>query len=188
MKTILFALLVPIFLISCSRDLSSANYVDSSTAGVVLEGMIMSKRAVRIKANEGNEPNVGTLAGGALGGVGGNSFGKGTGKGAATIGGVIAGALIGTALQNEFSTQNGFEYIVKVKDDNMSDIEESRRNYSVNNNTIKNKIVGSMQTNTKTKIISVIQAGNDNLGIGQKVYVIYSDDRPRVVAQSAFDM
>jgi outer membrane lipoprotein SlyB len=170
---------------SCAKDLSGSTYVDSANAGVVLEGTVVSARPVKIKASDklgGSGSNgLGMLGGGAMGGVAGNSFGKGTGNAAATVGGAILGAVLGNVIEDQLGQSDGYEYIVKVSEDNISNADNSDDNVSISTgNGIKNKITNNTKIKAKTKMISVVQGKDQIFSPGQKVYVIYSDDRPRL--------
>jgi outer membrane lipoprotein SlyB len=173
------------FTTSCAKDLGGSTYVDSANAGVVLEGTVVSARPVKIKSSDklggAGSNGLGMLGGGAMGGIAGNSLGKGTGNAAATVGGAILGAVIGNVIEDQLGQSEGVEYIVKVSDDNMSTGDSSDENVSISTgNSIKNKITNNTKIKAKTKMVSVVQGKDQIFSPGQKVYVIYSDDRPRL--------
>jgi outer membrane lipoprotein SlyB len=175
--------IISTFISGCAKDLDSDTYVDSSTVGLVLEGTILTVRPVKIKGSDklgGN--SIGGLAGGVAGGVAGSSVGEGSGKAAAVVGGAIAGAVIGAVAESQFSNSEGIEYIIRVAQNNLAATDKVSSNVSFNGSSISDKIKDSVQTNMKTEIISVVQGKDVIFTVGQKVYVIYSDDRPRVVA------
>ena len=159
MKKLLMLSIITL-LTSCARDMSSSSYVDSATSGIVLEGVIVSSRPVTIKGSDKLGDNtVGLLGGGVAGGVLGSTIGRGTGSVVGAVGGAAAGALLGSVVQQQLSESDGFEYIVKVNRDN------------------------TPASNTKTELISVVQAKDVIYTNGQHVYVIYADDRPRLLAR-----
>jgi len=171
-------------LTSCAKELGSSTYTEGATAGVALEGVVVSARPIQIKANDKLSENTGgMIAGGAAGAALGNSVGGGTGRTITTVGGALAGALIGSAIQSKLGNSEGMEYVVKVSKGNMSNSSNGENhNLNVNNSSVAGKIKSSMKTNTKTELISVIQGKDIIFSPGQRVYVIYSDDRPRIVA------
>lgn len=178
---VLFSL-IALLVTSCARNLSSNTYVDSSTAGVVYEGTIISARQVTVKDSDklGEKPGLGTLGGGALGGIAASNIGKGKGSAASSVGGAVAGAVLGTWLQDQLSTQQGMEYIVKISEDNLDNVEKNYNSTKLTNPSVSEKITGSAKIGLKTKTISVVQGADTVFTPGQKVYVIYNDDRPRI--------
>lgn len=106
-------LLISIFLVTaCARDLSSGSYsaFDIGDSAKTYEGVIKSKRKVKVK----NEGGVGTLAGAGLGAASGASVGRGTGSVAAAIGGAVIGAVAGDMAEEGLSQREAFEYVVKL--------------------------------------------------------------------------
>jgi outer membrane lipoprotein SlyB len=167
----------------CARDLDSSTYVDSSTVGLVLEGVVISARPVKVKgADKLGNNKTGMLAGGAAGAVGGSMVGQGGGQVAAAVGAGLVGAALGALAESELSTSDGIEYIVKVSKENLGANDRSNSSVNFGNNSVDNKLKNSVQTSMKTEMISVVQGKDVILPVGQKVYVIYSDDRPRLVA------
>jgi outer membrane lipoprotein SlyB len=167
---------------ACARDMSGRTYVDNATTGIVLEGVVVSARQVTVKSSDkaGESMGVGTLGGAAMGGIGGNTLGKGSGNAAATVGGVLIGGLIGHLLEDQLGQSQAMEYIVKVDEDNL-DAAGGDKLVTVNRgNTIKDKVVSNSNIKTKTKLISVVQGLDQVFSTGQKVYVIYNDNRPRL--------
>src|SRR5690606_32550880 len=85
---------------ACARDLGSDEYVSSSTSGMVLEGVVVSARPVKVKEEDKNQLNTGGLAGGVVGGIGGSQIGGGSGQVAATVGGALAGMVLGSLMES----------------------------------------------------------------------------------------
>jgi len=173
---------------ACEKNLSSSTYTDSATAGIVLQGKVISARPVTVKSSDqlgkGNE--VGMLGGGLAGGIGGSMIGKGKGSALSAVGGALAGGALGALAEDKLNTQQGMEYIVKLDPDSAAQY-QSQKSVNVNHTSagkadVQGKIVGSTQTNFKTDVISVVQGMDNPVQTGQKCYVIYNNDRPRVVA------
>ena len=181
-----------LLLSACQKTMDSNTVSSSTSAGKVLQGMVISSRAVIIKDSEQLSDNVGGgLAGGLAGGVAGSAVGKGVGNDAAVVGGALAGAVIGALIEDQFSTQPGYEYIVKLDNGPMPTETTTRSRSQI-------KVDGLMQTPGVSKsvqdevmaaavmreqgssVLSVIQADAAPIASGTKVYVIYRDDRPRI--------
>ncbi len=163
---------------ACARDLNSSSYTSSSTSGVVLEGTIISARIVNISESDrlGGNGN-GALAGGLAGGVAGSTIGGGKGAVLAAVGGALIGAAAGSVAQDELGKSDGMEYIIKIKSKN----EDA---YAPKVQKTVGKKAAANISESKTEMISVVQGKENPLTAGQKVFVIYSDDRPRVVPQN----
>lgn len=176
--TACFAIALSIMTTSCSRNMSSTTYTDSASGGVVLEGTIVSARAVTIKASDKLEGNgAGILAGGVAGGVAGNSIGGGRGRTAATVGGALAGAVLGAVIQDQLATDEGMEYVVQINKGNSSSYTNKKKEIRENNKKASDVAI---ETDLKSEMISVVQDDDIIFTTGQKVFVIYSDDRPRL--------
>ena len=174
-------------LAGCSKDMASSTYTSSGVTGKVLKGTIISARAVKIKAHDKLEDNTaGGLAGGALGAVGGAAVGNGTGSVAAAIGSAVVGAVAGAYIQDSISTSDGMEYIVKLDDKNLKAAQPNTRKTIKENekSLVSDDMKASVSTETQTDMVSVVQAADPALAEGSAVYVIYSDDRPRLVPAS----
>ncbi len=170
---------------ACERNLKSDTYTSSSSTGLVLEGVIVSSRPVTIKESDKLQDNgAGLLAGGVGGAAVGNTIGGGRGRTVSTVGGAIAGAVLGAVIQDQLSTSQGFEYIVRVNEENAADEKKNSELTStrLKDPSINERMKNSIHTKMKTKMISVVQGQDVVFATGQKVYVIYSDDRPRLVA------
>ncbi len=170
----IFSILSLISLLAgCARDLSSSTYSSSSTLSLTLEGVVIDARQVTIKDNEKMSDNTaGMLAGGVLGGVAGSGVGQGTGNDLAIVGGAIGGAIAGAAIEGALSKQKGIEYIVKV------DTSKLKSTYYEGNAQMRSAISAA----TTSGVITVVQAADNPVAVGQNVYVIFSDNRTRVVA------
>lgn len=172
-------------LASCARNLDSDVYTENDEAGLVTQGVILSSRVVTVKGSDKLEDNkLGGIAGGVAGGIGGSAIGGGSGRSAATAGGAIAGAVVGALIQDELSTTQGIEYIVKLTNLNKSDSQKfnSREEIVVNKNSIKDKLKANINTpDTQSDIISTVQGTDVQLQPGDRVYVIYNSNRIRLV-------
>lgn len=168
---ILFVSLAGI-LSSCARDLSSSTYTSDSTLSSTLEGMVVAVRQVTVKEHDKLEDNkMGMLAGGAMGGVAGSGIGGGTGQSMALVGGAIVGGLAGAAIEQKLGEAKGLEYIIKV------DISKLKDNYYGGSPAMRNAISSA----TTSGLITIVQGVDNPIGEGQKVYVIFSDKRTRVI-------
>jgi len=162
-----------ILLTSCARDLSSSVYTSDATMNLTLEGEIISAREVRIKEGDRLSDNTaGALGGGAMGAVLGSGVGGGAGKGAAIVGGAILGAGMGAAVQGKFGETKGYEYIIKV------DTSKLKSDYYEGSAAMR----AAISSATTSGLITVVQSIKDPISEGQKVYVIFSDKRTRVIA------
>lgn len=183
-KLPVLALILAFTLTSCARQMGNSTYVDSASTGIVYEGVIISARPVTIKSSDklGEKPGVGMLGGGVLGGIGGSNIGKGKGSSAAAVGGALAGAVVGAMVEDALNTQQGMEYIVKLDDSSLDDGGDEFTDKSLRNPTVSQQIRGSTKLGMKSRAISVIQGVQDGtFSAGTRVFVIYNDDRPRVV-------
>jgi outer membrane lipoprotein SlyB len=182
----LFSLVLSAMLVlsGCARQMGANTYTSGSAGGVVLEGTIVSARAVTIKDADKLQDNaLGGLAGGALGGVGASGIGKGSGSAAATVGGAIVGAVAGALIQDELGTSQGMEYIVKLAKGSEAPAEKTSSVRYTRETTVQDKMRNSIKTqNTSSNLISVIQGKDVIYTPGQHVYIVYSDDRPRITA------
>nr|WP_253307878.1 hypothetical protein [Rickettsia endosymbiont of Ceutorhynchus assimilis] len=154
-------------LTGCARDLSSNVYTSDSTLNLTLEGEVLSIRPVIIKESDRLSDNSGgMLAGGVMGGVLGSGVGQGTGNAAA-----IVGAALGSGLQGKLGEKKGYEYLVKV------DTSKIKSDYYEGNSAMRNVI----STAVTSGLITVVQATDSNIKIGQKVYIIFSEKRTRII-------
>jgi len=119
-KTILIALTAIILPISaCTTDISSSHYYTDSVGRVsqTMGGTVVSVRQIRV-SSENN--NAGTLIGGAVGGVAGSTIGGGdTAHILGALGGAVIGGIAGDAAQKGLSSQNGFEYVIRLDNGQM---------------------------------------------------------------------
>ena len=170
---------------ACARNINSSVYTDNAMAGKVLEGKIISMRAVTIKAHDKLEDNkMGGLVGAGAGGLAGSQVGGGNGSIAAAIGGAVIGAVAGAFAQDALSTSHGTEYLVKIDKKYLREYRTlSKKIQSNGKSTVEQDFTGSTNISTQTNIISVVQAADAALHKGSHVYIIYSDDRPRLEAE-----
>ena len=169
----------------CAREMSSNVYTSSSSSGKVLEGTVLSARQITINESDKlNENMMGLLGGGLAGGVLGSTVGKGKGNSLATIGGAALGATAGAFAQKKLSSAPGMEYVVRIDPKYVSSIPPklTRREISYGKSNASNDVNNSIRVaDTKTDLISVIQGVDTIVQPGQRVLVIYNNDRPRVV-------
>ncbi|MSO13994.1 glycine zipper 2TM domain-containing protein [Rickettsiales endosymbiont of Trichoplax sp. H2] len=160
------------FLAGCARDLSNSMYVSDSTTNFTLEGKIISVRPVTIRDSDRLQGNTTRLATGALvGGVAGSNVGGGSGRVAGAVGGAVLGGLVGAAMQDSLSTSKGLEYTVKV------DISNIKDTYYEGNAALRN-VIAAARING---LLTIVQSEKDPLHKGQKVFVVFSDNRTRVI-------
>jgi len=168
----LLTFIVVTLLTGCARDLSSNVYTSDSTLSLTLTGEILSVRSIIIKESDKLSDNTGgALAGGAMGAVLGTGVGKGTGKGAAVVGGAIAGAVIGSVVQGKLAESKGYEYIIQI------DPTKIKSDYYEGSPSMRNAISAA----TTGGLITVIQSADTLLREKDKVYVIFSEKRTRVI-------
>ncbi len=177
---------INILLSSCGRDMNSNVYTSSAPVGKVLEGVVVSARPVKIKDNDKLQDNtLGMVVGGLAGGVGGAQIGKGKGQLAAAAGLGLAGAALGAVAQDKLSTSDGMEYVVRLDSryikNNPSTTHKTTISYG--DNSVDQQIKDSIDVEqTKTDLISVVQGKDTVFQPGQRVLIIYNNDRPRLAA------
>jgi outer membrane lipoprotein SlyB len=170
---IFLCLFVLSFLAGCARDLSNSMYVSDSTTNFTLEGKIISVRPVTIRDSDRLQGNSTGLATGALvGGVAGSNVGGGSGKVAGAVGGAVLGGLVGAAMQDSLSTSKGLEYTVRVDVFNIKDT------YYEGTAALRN-IIAAARVNSG--LLTIVQSEKDPLHKGQKVFIVFSDNRTRVI-------
>lgn len=168
---IILLIIVLSVLSGCATNLSGDVYTSGSTMSLTLEGSVISARPVTIKDSQKMTDNTtGMVAGGLLGAVGGAAAGNG--RGLATVGGGLAGAALGAVLEDKLSTSKGMEYIVKL------DMSKFKDGYYEGTPAMRNVL----STAKTSGLITVVQSASDNVvAEGQKVYVIFSNNRTRVI-------
>lgn len=169
---------------ACARTMDNTTYSSSAPVGKVVYGTIVSARGVTIKDNDKLSGNAtGILAGGAAGAAGGSAIGKGHGNTAAIVGGAIVGAIAGALIEDQLSTQDGIEYIVKLDATPATRSATGKKRYAVGTQaSIDDDIKQSITLDdTATDVISVLQSTDNPIPEGTRVMVIYHDDRPRLV-------
>lgn len=172
-KRILTLSITIILLTNCARDLSDNVYTSDSTLNLTLEGEVMAIRAIKIKETDRATDNTGgIIGGGALGGAVGSNIGGGGGNTTAIVGGAILGATAGALVQGKLGEQKGFEYLVKV------DTSKIKSNYYEGSAAMRNVI----STAVTTGLVTIIQTKSEYpISEGQKVYIIFSDKRTRII-------
>ena len=174
-----------VMLTSCAKNMNSNVYTEGSTPGKVLEGTVINARAVTIKAHDKLQDNtMGGVAGGAGGAAAGSAIGHGNGSIASAIGGAIVGAVAGAIAQDALSTQDGTEYLVKLDKKYIQEFKDMKKRVVVGSKTgVEQDMALSSNAATKTDIVSVVEATDPDIKAGSRVYIIYTDDRPHLVAQ-----
>ena len=167
-------IILPFLLLSgCARDLSSNVYTSDATQNLTLEGKIIGVRKITIKNSDQLSGNsTGILSGGLMGGAIGSTVGGGSGRGPALMGGVLIGAAVGSALESGLGTVEGYEYIVKL---NKAGIKDGI--YYEGSAPMR----AAMSAAASTGMIAVVQGLDGLLHKNQKVYVIVSDKRTRII-------
>jgi outer membrane lipoprotein SlyB len=167
--------------------MNSNVYTENSTPGKVLEGKVINARAVTIKAHDKLQDN---STGGLIGGAGGaaaagSAIGNGSGSVASAVGGAIVGAVAGAFVQDALSTQDGVEYLVKLDKEYEQEYDKiNKKIQSKAGSPVEQDMVNTINVGSKTRIVSVVQAADAEIKVGSHVYVIYTDDRPHLVAES----
>ncbi len=174
MKNFINIILIPIVILAltgCARDLSNTTYTSDSTMNIVLEGVIVSARDIKIKESDRLKDN--TLGGGAGAVGGGLAASRGTGNSVAILGGVVAGGLAGALVEQGLSTAKGVEYIVKV------DRSQISSDFYEGSAMIRNALSAAKTTGA----ITVIQSpkGREELRVGTHALIIVSDKKSMVI-------
>lgn len=183
-KMMLLAAAGAMILSGCARKMDSNHYVSSDSMGIVIEGTVLSARPVTIKESDRLQDNgVGALGGAVAGGVAGNSVGGGSGRTAATVGGALAGAVIGALIQDALNESQGMEYIVKVNQKNKAAGTAGREDISIGGNSVASKMRNSIDTSMSSDTISVVQGTDVVFAVGQPVYVVYNNNKARLIAR-----
>ncbi len=112
----------------CTSSLSSDVYTTENAGQVhrVVKGVITSARFVSVSDNSAGL-GVGTVTGGALGAIAGSQVGGGTGSLAAGIGGALLGGIAGNHAQQALTTQNGIEYVIKLRNKSLISVVQGAR-------------------------------------------------------------
>lgn len=173
-------------LTGCARNMESDVYTSNATVGKVLEGKVISARTVTIKESDKLAQNqAGALGGGLAGGVAGSAIGAGSGNTAATIGGAIIGAIAGAFIEDTLSTSEGMQYIVRIDPKHVSQVPSKTKHskVTVNHASVDDDIKQSISVeNTRSDLISVVQGKDVIFQAGQRVLIIYNNDRPRITS------
>lgn len=160
----------------CARDLSNDMYVSSSTMNLTMEGKVVSVRKVAIKEHDKLQDNTtGMLAGGVLGGVAGHGVGGGHGKNVGMVGGAVAGAALGALIEDKLGESSGYEYTVKVDVSKLKNTDAYYDGNAMVRNTISSAVTSGL--------ITVVQSDKAPFAQGQKVFIVFSNNRTRVIPQ-----
>lgn len=172
-KVSVFLLAVTLFLTGCARDLSSTTYTSDSTLNIVLEGIVVSTREIRIKDSDKLSDNT---TGAAIGGLGGGAIAHSSGgKAGAIIGGAVGGSVIGALGQSALSSARGDEFIIKVDKSKLSD------DYYEGSARMRNAIAAAKATGMVTIIQTSEKDKSQKIQVGENVLVIISENRARVI-------
>lgn len=167
-----FLLFMCFLLVSCARDLSTTTYTSDSTLNIVLDGMVLSSRKVKVKESDKLESGAGTTLGAIGGGMA--TYGA-TNNAAAAIGGAVVGGVVGTLAQDALGTSDGIEYVVKVDKSKLSD------DYYEGSQAMRNALASIKASG----IITVVQAKEKDsaapISEGSNVLVIISNKRTRII-------
>ena len=144
-------LLIILSLTGCARDLSSTTYTSDSTLNIVLEGILVSSRAIKIKESDRLSDN---SAGAALGGLGGGAIAHSSGGG---------------------TSAKGTEFIVKIDKSKLSD------DYYEGSARMRNAISAAKTTGVITVIQTSEKTKEKMIQVGENVLVIISENRSRVI-------
>ena len=169
--SLLFAVILS--LTGCARDLSSTTYTSDSTLNIVLEGIVVSTREIKIKDSDRLSDNT---TGAALGGLGGGAIAHSSGgKTGAVVGGAVAGAVVGALGQSALSSAKGTEFIVKVDKSKLSD------DYYEGSARMRNAIAAAKATGVITVIQTSEKTKSKKVEVGENVLVVISETRSRVI-------
>lgn len=117
MKKYSYLLALPLLLSSCASDIDS-NYYSTGSVGQVSQAQgctVVSVRPIQVSTQNG----AGTAIGGIAGGIAGSQIGGGsTAHLLGAVGGAILGGFAGDAAQKGLSSQQGYEYIVRLDNGN----------------------------------------------------------------------
>ena len=101
----------------CASDIDS-NYYSTGSVGQVSQAQgctVVSVRPIKVSTQNG----AGTAIGGIAGGIAGSQIGGGnTGHLLGAVGGAILGGFAGNAAQEGLTSQQGYEYIVRLDNGN----------------------------------------------------------------------
>jgi outer membrane lipoprotein SlyB len=166
-------MLAGVVMSGCARDLSSNMYVSDQTQSFTMSGHIIGVRRVKVKEGDRLQDNQGgMLAGGILGGIGGSAIGGGRGSVLGAAGGALAGAALGAVVQDKLGVSEGYEYIVKLDKASMKD-----NVYYEGPAPMR----AAISTARATGLMTVVQGTDELLNKGQKVYIVISSNRARVI-------
>lgn len=112
-----FLLALPLTVASCASDIDS-NYYSTGSVGQLSQAQgctVVSVRPIKVATQNG----MGTAIGGIAGGVAGSQIGGGnTAHLLGAVGGAILGGMAGDAAQKGLTSQQGYEYIVRLDNGN----------------------------------------------------------------------
>jgi outer membrane lipoprotein SlyB len=174
-KKFLTAFLILSIVSGCARDLSSNVYTSDSSLNLTLIGEIVAARPIIIKNHDELSDNTGGMvAGGVAGAALASVAGSGSSNmGAIIAGGVLAGVLVGALVESSLSKADGIEYVVQIDRSTLND------GYYEGSSIMRNAISSARITG----LITVVQGKDNLMSKGEKVYVILSPKRARLIAR-----
>ena len=116
-KKIIGLAVLPFLLAGCADNINSDHYNTNQAGKVstVSQCTVLSVRQVGVNSDSG----AGTLIGGIAGGIAGSQIGGGnTAHLLGAVGGAILGGFAGNAAQEGLTSQQGYEYIVRLDNGN----------------------------------------------------------------------
>ncbi len=81
-------------------------------------------------------------------------------------------------------TQEGTEYLVKIDKKNLAEYHTISKKIQNNGTQTVEQSMVNTDMSTRTDIVSAVQSPDASIHVGSRVYIIYSDDRPRIVSQN----
>lgn len=126
-KLLLLTISMLLIINGCAENVSPNKYTASEVgiASKVIPGVIISKRPVQIDASSNNV--IGAASGAVIGAAGGTAIGSNPHSSiAAGVGGAVIGGAIGDAIQKKINTCQGFEYMIKIKDNSIISITQDQ--------------------------------------------------------------
>jgi outer membrane lipoprotein SlyB len=114
--TILLCLALSFGIAGCTRNINSNVYHQNAVGEVstTYQGNVVQVRIVTVKNEKLEENKAGAMIGAGVGALGGSFIGGGKGNLVSTVGTGIAGGFLGAFVQDKLSTQQAYEIIVKL--------------------------------------------------------------------------
>jgi outer membrane lipoprotein SlyB len=161
----LCVLLSGFILTGCTTpNASSQEYApgDLSAAAPTVPGIVLAKRPIFVQGHSELGGLIGTLAGA----IGGSALGGGRGQSLTTLGGAVLGGVAGSMAHKKLTSQNAYEYVVKV---------ERPQKYT----DIQGTLNFNVRSGKTQDAVTVVQT-EGNISVGERVFVVMSQ-KPRIV-------